>query len=101
MTYKKVPKTEQWLRDQFNRRILPRLDSGAYQKTAFRSSLAPARAGQPPGTQSVIFNITSAQGVLVAKAHAYLLPDGSYGGSGMLDPKAIWRGDTVYYLSAT
>jgi hypothetical protein len=100
MAYTKVAVTADWLREQFNLRIQPRLDSGEYQITKFSSSRAPARSGQPPGTQSVIFNITSSQGVLIAKAHAYLLPDGSYGGSGLLDPKAIWRGNTIYYVSA-
>ena len=68
-----------------------------YQLTETSSRPAPARAGQPPGTRSVMFSITN-RGEQVAMAHAYVLPDGTLGGSGLLDPKTIRVQDTLHFI---
>ena len=52
----------------------------------------------PPGTMSTMFEVTDRQGNLVARCHAYVLPNGIYGASGKLDPKSLRSGNTTYYV---
>jgi hypothetical protein len=36
--------------------------------------------------------------LMVARCHAYVKPDGSYGGSGHLDPKEVRVGNDIWYI---
>ena len=76
------------LRAVFNAFVLPRLQSGDYDEPVEESSTAHPDSGQPPGTQSQ--RVVYLQGGRrVALAHRFVLPDGSFGGSGRPDPKAV------------
>lgn len=81
-----------------------RFKEGDYSARAERGELKakiiydePPRRGTtlPKGTRSQIVQYEDHAGIVLAKAHRYLLPDGSLGGSGMPDPKMVRQdGDT-------
>jgi hypothetical protein len=48
--------------------------------------------------KSVMYEVLDQHGQKVALAHVFVLPNGSYGGSGKLDPKEIRSGNTIYFL---
>lgn len=61
------------------------------------SDPASPRSRQRPGTKServIYFD----SGEWVAECHRFVHPDGTLGGSGMLDPKALLIDDTQYVL---
>lgn len=57
--------------------------------------LAPATSAEPAGTVSHILEYLQAE-QLVAKAHQYLRPDGTVGGSGRPDPKWLFIDGVIY-----
>ena len=59
---------------------------------------SPAASGQPYCTRSQILRYFDEDGQRVAVAHQYLRPDGSIGGSGLPDPKAILQDGVLYFL---
>ncbi len=73
--------------------------SGAYRAAVRREGHpSPEGSGEPYCTRSQVIEILDgATGQLVAIVHQYLRPDGSIGGSGMRDPKALIVGQTLYY----
>jgi hypothetical protein len=94
------PKT-QWatadeLRQRFNQDIQPNIDRGLY--TLRIACEWPGPAFEPPGTRSKSFEVLNEDQEIIARCHAYVRPDGSYGASGRLDPKQIKVGDTVLCL---
>jgi hypothetical protein len=54
------------------------------------------RANQPPGTLSQRVRYFDNEGRPIAVCHRYLRPDGSLGGSGMPDPKAVLEEGMLY-----
>lgn len=58
----------------------------------------PPRRGTtlPLGTRSQLIYYEDRSGVVLAKAHRYLLPDGSVGGSGLPDPKMVRQEGDVF-----
>ena len=84
--YTRTSRTE--LRAVFNAYVLPRVQSGEYDELVEESSTSHPDSGQPPGTRSQ--RVVYLQGGRrVAIAHRFVLPDGSVGGSGRPDPKAV------------
>ena len=80
------------VRAVFNTYVLPRVQSGEFSQLIRASSAAHLNSGQPLGTRServVYFD----RGRRVAVAHRFVAPDGSIGGSGRPDPKAVRFGD--------
>jgi hypothetical protein len=53
-------------------------------------------AKQPPGTKSQLIGYFDAKGHEVARAHQYLLKNGSLGASGKPDPKKVFQYPTLY-----
>ena len=49
-----------------------------------------------PGTLSQMLKFYDSNGVVVAKAHRYLRPDGKLAASGMIDPKRVVRDGVMY-----
>lgn len=83
-----------------------RFNCGGYQKRAsrgeftsktYKSRAAPASAGQPPNTQSQMIEYTDLNNNLVAKAHQYLRPDHTVGGSGFPDPKVLFENGVLFH----
>lgn len=57
------------------------------------------KAGQPPGTRSQLVSYWESVGgslTKVAVVHRYLRPDGTLGGSGLPDPKAVLHQGVLY-----
>ena len=83
------------LQDIFNRLFAARL---ARRELELRKRTSkPARnVNMPPGTTTDIYDLLD-QGVEVGVVHAYILPDGTVGGSGLYDPKALLVGRTMYF----
>jgi hypothetical protein len=57
---------------------------------------APERSGQPFCTRSQMIDYVDANNQVVAKVHQYVRPDGTLGGSGRPDPKALREEGTFY-----
>lgn len=59
-----------------------------------------APTDMPIGTRSVMLSYREGDrnGRELARAHAYILPNGEYGASGTPDPKRLVEGDTIYIL---
>ena len=76
----------------FNTYVLPRIPSGDVAQMIQSSNVPSPSSGQPRGTRSeriVYFD----GGQLIAVAHRFVAPDGSIGGSGRPDPKAVRFGN--------
>jgi len=95
---RKIKTPVQDLRERFNTDIQPHIVSGLYQLNEISSGTPSKASNQPPGTRSVMFEILNQHGRVIAKAHAFVLPNGAYGASGLLDPKHIRVGNTHYSL---
>ena len=72
----------------FNNYVLPRVESGEVAELVQSSGTASPSSGQPPGTRSERIVYLDG-GERIAVAHRFVLPDGSIGGSGRPDPKAV------------
>ena len=58
---------------------------------------APGNAGQMPGTLTQMISYRESEcGNELARAHQYLKPDGTLGGSGKPDPKLVLEGGILY-----
>ena len=80
------------VRAVFNADVVPRYLDGELSELTQDSSAAHPVSGQPRGTRSerVVYYDG---GKPVAVAHRFVAPDGSIGGSGLPDPKAVRLGD--------
>lgn len=86
------------LRELFNEHdFWGRVVDGELFRLTLEEGAAPLRANQPPGTVSRIDAIYD-KGAKVAEVHYYLRRDGSLGGSGKPDPKAIVVEGVLYVL---
>lgn len=83
---RRVSKDE--LREIFDRCYLSDALAGRLSETIDSQGPPDPRANQPPGTLSQRVRYWKGD-VAVAVCHRYLLPDGTLGGSGMPDPKAV------------
>jgi hypothetical protein len=80
-------------------RYLERLQSGEFTELPRRDKHpAPAKANQPFCTRSQMISYLDLAGYRVANVHRYLRPDGTLGGSGLPDPKALQVNDVLYYV---
>lgn len=87
------------MREKFNKwRIFDRLESGELTEDVESNEPAHPRYRQVPGTKSQMVGIYDRRGFRVALIHQFLKPDGTLGGSGQKDPKAIFENGTKYYL---
>lgn len=84
---KRVTKGE--LRAIFNRLYLADVLAGRLTEIIASDGRANPRMDQPTGTRSQIVHYFDAAGRKVAIIHQYVLPDGTYGGSGKPDPKMV------------
>ena len=96
---KKVKISEAELQAKYNAGKIPAgLKKGVYHLEELKGRPAPAHLNMPEGTRSVLFDIKNNNGVVLAKVHAYVRPDGTYDASGKLDPKALLFGTTLFHL---
>ena len=76
----------------FNAYVLPRVRSGELAELVQNSSTPNPSSGQPHGTRSERVVYLDG-GLRIAVAHRFVAPDGSLGGSGRPDPKAVRFGN--------
>ena len=97
---KKVKITIAEMQQRYNAGPIPaKILKGVYHLEEITPThLARASLNMQAGTRSVLFNVVNNNGVILAKVHAYVRPDGTYDASGMLDPKALRFGSTLYIL---
>lgn len=87
----------EFIRRKFKQLGVEEAIAGGRLREVIRISRPPRRDyGLPAGTLSQIVAVVDAEGTQVAEYHRYLLPDGSIGASGLLDPKGIRVGGTYY-----
>jgi hypothetical protein len=95
-------RVDEWeIRRIFNEdRIAERGESGELRVEIKRSKPAtnPALNNWMPGTLSQELRYYDQDNNLIAKAHRYLRPDGRFAASGLIDPKRVRHGDTMYIL---
>jgi hypothetical protein len=77
-----------------------RYSRGELRKKLYAEDLAPATAGQIPGTLTQIIEYLDDVGMRVALVHRYKLPDGTIGASGSEDPKQIIADGKIYILKS-
>jgi len=87
---------DKWeLRQRFNGMDLyERMRQRELTAVVYREWLAPASAGQPPGTIAQIVHYFDG-GREVARVHQYVRPDRTLGASGRPDPKWLRDGDRI------
>lgn len=79
--------------------IVGKAERGELSMRQGRPGTPRPEANQPPGTISVTLRYYAGDGSLVATAHAYILPDGTYGGRGRRpDPKFLVVDGVGYHL---
>lgn len=87
------------MRRRFNDgRYVDRAATGELTSVVMDSRPAPEGAGQPPGTLSQMISYRDRGDNEVARAHQYLRPDGTLGGSGRPDPKRLFEDGILYRL---
>jgi len=92
-----VPASELW--DRFrDLDILGKVSRGELSEIVISQHDPSPHANQPPGTKSQMVSYRDAQGNEIARAHRYLLPDGSLGASGKPDCKQILHNGVLYCL---
>ena len=75
----------------------PRAEAGEYRQEVARDGHPSLeRSGEPYCTRSQIIDDLDRDGQKIAKVHRYLRPDGTLGGSGRPDPKALIEGGGRY-----
>src|SRR5437016_14262579 len=90
----------QKLREIFNRgQYWERTQQGEFREVVISSAPASSKSGQRPGTKSEMIEYRSLT-QRVALVHQFTRPDGSIGGSGRPDPKAVLDGETLYILES-
>ena len=73
--------------------------SGRYRQRMIRDTHPAApRAPEPVCTRSQSIAYLDRNGRRIAVVHQYVRQDGTLGGSGMPDPKALLVGGVVYYV---
>lgn len=85
------PSSDDERRAEFNAaRFWERARAGELEQKIVRSStLKHLPAGEPPGTRSQLILYVDSSASAVALVHQYTRPDGSVGGAGRPDPKAV------------
>ncbi|WP_322797425.1 hypothetical protein [Tepidiforma sp.] len=59
---------------------------------------SPLRAAEPLCTRSQLLAVVDRSGQVVARLHRYLRADGTIGGSGRPDPKAVLFDGVLYFV---
>jgi hypothetical protein len=97
---KKTRVSEARLRQIFAAQLEAKINAGQYTTNPISEKNPDKNKDFPIGTKSTLFEILNERGERIGTAHAYVLPDGSLGASGRLDPKSILVGNTLHILGA-
>jgi hypothetical protein len=87
------------MRGMFNELMLvERAKTGEIEEVVIHSGIPTADKGLPDGSQTQMVSYREKSGVELARAHRFLLPDGSIGASGKPDPKRLLKDGILYRL---
>src|SRR6476661_1025519 len=92
----------EYLRKMFNDDLLwERAQTGEFTELVWREGHpSPKRSGEPFCTRSQVIRYLDRSNRLVAVVHQYLRPNGTVGGSGMPDPKRMFKNGVIYAVRA-
>lgn len=78
--------------------FLERTAKGELREAIMHSGVPNAEIGLPAGTKSQMVSYIDANNSEVARAHRFLLPDGTIGASGLPDPKRVMKDGVLYRI---
>jgi hypothetical protein len=83
----------------FNEERFPeRAETGEVTAVVVHSGAPSPEVGLPFGTKSEMVSYRDVNGLELARAHRYLLPDGTVGASGKPDPKRLFKDGILYRI---
>lgn len=75
-----------------------RAKQGEIREVVTHSGTPSPEIGLPLGSQSQMISYLDKNGTELARAHRFVLPDGSIGASGKPDPKRLLQDGTLYRI---
>jgi hypothetical protein len=79
-------------------RFVERAEKGEIKAVLIHTGIPSPEVGLPLGSRSEMISYREINGLELARAHQYVLPDGGIGASGKPDPKRILKDGTLYRL---
>jgi hypothetical protein len=79
-------------------RFAERAEAGEIKAVVVHSGTPSPDVGLPLGTRSELVSYRDTNDLELARAHRYLLPDGSVGASGKPDPKRLFKDGILYRI---
>lgn len=87
------------LRSMFNKEnFVGRVRTGEIREVVTHSGEPSPEIGLPIGTKSQMISYLDASGFELARAHRFLLPDGTIGASGKPDPKRMFKDGKLFRI---
>jgi hypothetical protein len=80
-------------------RFFERSEAGEIKAIVVHSGTPSPDIELPPDSKSQLISYRDINGLEVARAHQYILPDGRIGASGKPDPKRILKNGRLYRLA--
>jgi len=78
--------------------FLGRIKTGEIQEIITHSGDPSPEIGLPAGTRSQMISYVDVNGFELARAHRFLLPDGTIGASGKPDPKRMYKDGKLFRI---
>lgn len=83
----------------FNREdFVGRAARGEIKEVIVHSGQPSPEVGLPPGSRTEMLSYLDENGAELARAHRFVLPDGSIGASGKPDPKRVFKDGKIYRI---
>ena len=75
-----------------------RAEAGELEEVIIHRGNPSPEVGLPPGSNSETVSYRTQNGEELARAHRFVLPDGTIGASGKADPKRVFKDGILYRL---
>jgi hypothetical protein len=79
-------------------KFVERAKTGEIREQVIHSGEPSAEIGLPPGTKTQMISYLDSTGFELARAHRFLLPDGTIGASGKPDPKRMFKDGKLFRI---
>lgn len=79
-------------------RFVERAENSELKVVVLHSGTPSPDVGLPPGSRSELVSYRDLNNLELARAHRYVLPDGTVGASGKPDPKRIYKDGKLYRI---
>ncbi len=76
-----------------------RIESGLLRESVIYDRPPASTSNQPEGTRSEVVDYLDGDGRVVVRVHRFVNPDGTLGGSGLMDPVELLHDGRIYRLS--